>query len=182
MISSHEGVEIMQDVYGIIVKQAKRENYGFPYKSLETIDEIMTSNKKADLIAKLKEENIIPYLTDECDIAVGIVENKKWLERKIIPTITDKEILTFPFEEIFMKYENECSLCLYNQLIYLVDKNYVSLEFKNALLSLKKDAKTFINLYKTLPYVDRRLLRYTLFKNLHLVQENNILLKRTINE
>ena len=168
----------MGNIYGIIIKHPKKENYGFPFPSLETIDEIMTNNSKEKLINNIKEANIIPYLNEESDINVGILKDKKWLERRIIPTITDEFILNYPFIETFMKHSHEYKSYLYNQLSYLVDKNYISLNFKNAILSLKKSSEEFINIYKSLTYEEQRLIRYTLSKGFDLKNENNILLKR----
>lgn len=168
----------MNNIYGIIIKHPKKENYGFPYDSLKNIDLIMTNNSKEKLINNIKEANIIPYLNEESDISVGILKDKKWLERRIIPTITDAFILNYPFVEIFMEHYHEYKTYLYNQLSYLVDKNYISDNFKEAILSLKKDVNKFINLYKSLGYEEQRLIRYTLAKGFDLKNENKILLQR----
>ena len=140
----------MDNIYGIIVKHSKKENYGFPYDSLENIDLIMTNNSKEKLINDIKEANIIPYLSEESDISVGILKDKKWIERKIIPTITDAFILNYPFTEIFTEHYHEYKTYLYNQLSYLVDKNYISNNFKKAILSLKNVSNEFIDIYKSL--------------------------------
>ena len=174
--------EIMDNIYGIIVKHSKKENYGFPYDSLENIDLIMTNNSKEKLINEIKEANIIPYLSEESDISVGILKDKKWIERKIIPTITDAFILNYPFTEIFMEHYHEYKTYLYTQLSYLVDKNYISDNFKKAILSLKKEATEFINLYKSLAYEEQRLIRYTLAKGFDLKKEDKLLLQRTKEE
>ena len=170
--------EKMGNIYGIIIKHPKKENYGFPFPNLETIDEIMTHNSSEELINKIKEQNVIPYLNQESSITIGIIKDKKWLERKIIPTITDEFILNYPFIEIFMKHSHEYKTYLYNQLSYVTDKNYISLNFKNAILSLKKTPNEFIDLYKSLAYDEQRLIRYTLAKGFDLKNKDNILLKR----
>ena len=160
----------MEYTYGIIIKHPKRENYGFPYPSLENVDEIMTSNPKEELLANIKEANIIPYLNDESDIAVGIIQDKKWIERKIVPTITDSFILNYPFVKVFLTNPQEYSTYLINQLNYLVDKKYISLKLKEAILALKKSPNEFINLYEILDYSEKRLIKYTLNKGFDLKQ------------
>ena len=168
--------------YGILIKHPKKENYGFPYQSLEDIDEIMTSNTKEQLLANIKEANIIPYLNNESDISVGVIQDKKWIERKIIPTITDSFILNYPFSKVFLTNPQEYSTYLANQLIYLVDKKYISENFKKAILTLKKSPNEFINLYETLDYSEKRLIKYTLNKGFDLKQffknSNQMILQR----
>ena len=168
----------MDNIYGIIVKHSKKENYGFPYNSLETIDYIMTNNTKEELINQIKEANIIPYLNEESSLSVGVLKEKKWLERKIIPTITDSFILNYPFLDIFVEHMQEYSAYLYNQLSYLINKKYISDNFKKAIILLKNHPHEFINLYKALAYDEQRLLRYTLAKGFDLKKEDKILLQR----
>ncbi len=170
----------MNYIYGIIIKHPKKENYGFPFQSLEIIDQIMTSKTKEELLNDIKRLNIIPYLNDESNIAVGIMQNKKWIERKIIPTITDSYIINYPFEKIFLNNPHELANYLYNQLVYLVNKNFISNEFKKTILALKTSYEDFLNDYQNLAYYEKRLIRYTLNKKINIKNEkDNILLKRT---
>lgn len=167
----------MDSIYGIIIKHPKKENYGFPLK-LEEIDQIMTSNTKEELLSKIKDNNIIPYLNEESDFVVGIINDKKWIERKIIPTITDSFILYYPFEKEFLNNSLEAASYLYNQLVYLVDKKYVSEGLKKAILSLKHSPLEFIDNYHNLEYFEKRLIRYTYAKGFNLKKDNYMLQRK----
>ena len=165
-------------MYGIIVKRPKKEYYGFPL-DIKEIDNLFVSYSNEELMNQIKASNMIPDL-ENSELAIGEMQNNKWVERKIIPVINDINVLEFSLPDFFKECQNPEIYCnyLYQNLAYLLKKSYISNELKHAIMNLKISLNGFIEDYQSLSYIEQRYLKYLFAKGFDI--SKNYQLQRTI--
>lgn len=163
IFSYFKGGSIMNEVYGLIVKREKQENYGFPMP-LKEIDELTTAYTEEELLEQVSKSNIIPNI-EKANPSLGIAKkrNNKWVEDKQIPMIKDPFLIHYSLEEIFLKNPaNQKTYCnvLYSRLSPLLAKQYISEPMKQAILAIRISVEEFLQRYAHLDYIDQRKIKY----------------------
>ncbi len=158
-------------MYGIGITRENREDYCLPMNDLKTIDEIFLTHSKEEILNILKQNDSVITEEDPELLKIEKYVNGKWKDVHI-DIITDPQILSFSFSSLFQVYKEEKILhILYNHFSPYLKKEYITKEFKDAILAMKENKETFLEKLSFLNYDEKREIRLYLSKKIDVKKE-----------
>ena len=158
-------------MYGIAIERENKEDYVLPMNDLKTIDEVFLTRTKEEILEILKQNDSVITETNPELLKIEKYMNGKWRDLHI-DIIDNPMILDFSFEELFQNYKEEKILhILSNHFSIYLKKDYISPEFKKAILAMQDSKENFLEKIKNLSYDEEREIRVYLSKKIDIAKE-----------
>lgn len=151
----------MQNIYGIGFLREQKEPYCIPM-NLKEIDKLTTTYSKKELLEMIKKNDSTVTQTDEKNLRIFKIYQKKWKESHLEYISKEKEyLLNFSFEELFMNKKNAIRILniLYNHFSILLKKEHVEEKMKETIQAMKESPSQFLDNFYQLSYENQRQIR-----------------------
>ncbi len=163
-------------MYGIAISRDNMEDYVLPM-DLKTIDEIFLTHSKKEILEILKQNDSVITETNPELLKIEKYIYPKWKDIHL-DIITDPNILTFSFEDLFLSEKEDKILhILYNHFSPYLKKDYIRKEYKEAIEAMKENKNSFLEKLKFLEYDEIREIRVYLSKKVNLKKQESLSLK-----
>ncbi len=158
-------------MYGIAISRENKEDYVLPMNDLKTIDEVFLTRTKEEILEILKQNDSVITETNPDLLKIEKYINGKWRDLHI-DIIDNPMVLTFSFEELFHNHKEEKMLhILSNHFSVYLKKDYISPEFKEAILAMQESKEKFLEKIKYVSYDEEREIRVYLSKKIDITKE-----------
>ena len=158
-------------MYGIAISRENKEDYVLPMNDLKTIDEVFLTRTKEEILEILKQNDSVITETNPDLLKIEKYMNGKWKDLHI-DIIDNPMVLTFSFEELFHNHKEEKMLhILSNHFSVYLKKDYISPEFKEAILAMQESKEKFLEKIKYVSYDEEREIRVYLSKKIDITKE-----------